>query len=38
VHQDGERLAITQTGLLDQGSIHLYPSGRRGRNGCDYPL
>ena len=38
VHQDGERLAITRTGLLDEVSIHPRPPSRLGLDGRDYPL
>ena len=38
VHQDGERLTIAPTGLLDEVSIHDRPLGRRDRMAADYPL
>ena len=37
VHQDGERLAVAPTGLVDEVSIHL-GLRCRGRSGRDQPL
>jgi len=38
VHQDGERVAITQTGPFDEVSIHLGLRSPSPRSGPDYPL
>jgi hypothetical protein len=38
VHQDGERLAITPTGLLDQVSIHPRPPVATTSMAVDYTL
>ena len=38
VHQDGERLAITPTGLLDEVSIHPRPPVAAPSMAADYPL
>ena len=38
VHQDGERLTIAPTGLLDEVSIHLDLRSAATRLAADYPL
>jgi hypothetical protein len=37
VHQDGERVAVAPTGLLDEVSIHLDPPVAATGMAADYP-